>query len=110
MKWNDEIHHFQFTAKVLKEKSKSELAPSGDEEESMRDEVILGLTYNEIGTLGRLRRHQKLGPVSMFEAICGSEYNVNPRKVAEKVKLFFNHYGTNRHKMSTLTPTFHYYP
>jgi NAD+ synthase (glutamine-hydrolysing) len=57
-----------------------------------------------------MRRIQKLGPVSMFEAICGSEYNVSPRKVAEKIKLFFQYYGKNRHKMAVLTPSLHYYP
>lgn len=46
----------------------------------------------------------------MFETIIGSEYNVDPQKVADKIKLFFTHYSSNRHKVSSLTPIFHYNP
>lgn len=46
----------------------------------------------------------------MFEFICQSEYNIEPKSIADKIKKFFVLYGKNRHKMSTLTPSFHYYP
>ncbi|OMH85982.1 Glutamine-dependent NAD(+) synthetase [Zancudomyces culisetae] len=30
-----------------------------------------------------------------------------PRQIANKVKLFFYYYAVNRHKMTTLTPSYH---
>ena len=80
------------------------------------DEVDMGMTYNELGTYGRLRKVARLGPVSMFRRLCG-EWNtadpsgnreaLKPREVAEKVKKFFFYYSVNRHKMTTITPTYH---
>ena len=80
------------------------------------DEDDMGMTYEELGTYGRLRKVAKLGPVSMFRRLC-SEWStadaktnrkaMKPREVAEKVKKFFYFYSVNRHKMTTITPTYH---
>jgi NAD+ synthase (glutamine-hydrolysing) len=80
------------------------------------DEVDMGMTYDELGTYGRLRKIEKLGPVSMFRRLCGewssadpsaNRQALKPREVAEKVKKFFFYYSLNRHKMTTITPTYH---
>jgi len=80
------------------------------------DEVDMGMTYDELGTYGRLRKVAKLGPVSMFRRLCGewstadasaNRKALKPREVAEKVKKFFLYYSINRHKMTTITPTYH---
>ena len=33
--------------------------------------------------------------------------SLSVKEVAEKVKRFFFYYGTNRHKLTTLTPSYH---
>ena len=37
----------------------------------------------------------------------GSEEQLTPEEVANKVKLFFRFYSINRHKMTVLTPSYH---
>ena len=60
------------------------------------DEVDMGMTYNELGTYGRLRKVARLGPVSAFRRLCGEWNTMDPSgnreawkpEVAEKVKKF----------------------
>src|SRR5579885_2545496 len=47
------------------------------------------------------------GPVSMFEKLVREWKHLSPEQVAEKVKKFFFYYSINRHKMTTLTPSYH---
>ena len=71
----------------------------------------MGLTYAELELFGKLRRVEKLGPVSMFHSIQTSGICAwSPEQLGEKIKHFFRCYGKNRHKMTTLTPGFHYNP
>ena len=87
----------------------------------------MGMTYDELSIFGRLRKVDKCGPYSMFTKLVnewGSFLSptqvrrgfrrVFPSvgsypfpKIAEKVKLFFFEYARNRHKMTTLTPSYH---
>lgn len=91
-------------------------------EHSQLDEEEMGMTYNELGWFGRLRKLGRCGPVSMyrklvFEWTAGENANdtdadksITPlthREVAAKVKRFFFYYSINRHKMCTLTPSYH---
>ncbi|CAI2187029.1 16585_t:CDS:10 [Funneliformis geosporum] len=72
------------------------------------DEADMGMTYDELSTFGKLRKIERCGPFSMFLKLVhdwGSE--LNPTQVAEKVKKFFFYYSINRHKMTTLTPSYH---
>ncbi|KAG9303971.1 hypothetical protein G9A89_005881 [Geosiphon pyriformis] len=72
------------------------------------DEVDMGMTYDELSIFGRLRKIGKCGPFSMFSKLVhewGKE--LRPTEVAEKVKRFFYYYSINRHKMTTLTPSYH---
>lgn len=75
---------------------------------SQLDEVDMGMSYEELSVYGRLRKIFRCGPVSMFQNLCyrwGAR--LTPSQVAEKVKHFFKYYSINRHKMTTLTPSYH---
>ncbi|KAJ2556404.1 glutamine-dependent NAD(+) synthetase, partial [Coemansia sp. RSA 1836] len=73
------------------------------------DEDEMGMTYNELGVFGRLRKIKKCGPYSMFAQLLHvwSQAQLTPRQIADKVKRFFFYYAVNRHKMTTLTPAYH---
>ena len=74
------------------------------------DEEDMGMSYDELGVYGRLRKISRLGPVAMYERLSKMEWkhrNLTPREIAEKVKKFFFFYSCNRHKMTTLTPSYH---
>ncbi|CED83047.1 glutamine-dependent nad synthetase with gat domain-containing protein [Phaffia rhodozyma] len=72
------------------------------------DEADMGMTYNELSIYGRLRKIQKCGPYSMFVKLV-QEWGgkLSPTEIADKVKLFYFEYARNRHKMTTLTPSYH---
>ena len=71
------------------------------------DEDDMGMTYAELSRFGQLRKMEQCGPVSMFEKLVQEWDHLPPREVAEKVKRFFRYYSINRHKMTTLTPSYH---
>jgi NAD+ synthase (glutamine-hydrolysing) len=79
-----------------------------DSEHSQLDEDEMGMTYYELGVFGTLRKVSRCGPVSMFRRLCVLwRDSLSPRQVADKVKRFFYYYSVNRHKMCTLTPSYH---
>ncbi|CAM6096271.1 unnamed protein product [Calypogeia fissa] len=91
-----------------------EAAPPTAELEPIRtnytqlDEVDMGMTYEELSIYGRLRKIFRCGPVSMFQHLCHRwQGRLTPAEVATKVKDFFRYYSINRHKMTTLTPSYH---
>jgi len=94
------------------------------------------MSYAELGWFGFLRKVARCGPVTMFNRLVYEWDDVEPSKVAEKVrclvlvpssgdplvcshalgvactnalqvKKFFFYYGINRHKATTLTPSYH---
>ncbi|MBW0480032.1 hypothetical protein O181_019747 [Austropuccinia psidii MF-1] len=72
------------------------------------DEVDMGMTYDELSIFGRLRKVEKCGPYGMFRRLVQDWGSfLSPTEVAEKVKHFFSQYAKNRHKMTTLTPSYH---
>ncbi|CAL5871294.1 uncharacterized protein PFLUO_LOCUS5544 [Penicillium psychrofluorescens] len=72
------------------------------------DEADMGVTYAELGTFGYLRKAAKLGPWSMYEKLLHQWANeFSPREIYEKTRHFFYYYSINRHKMTTLTPSYH---
>ncbi|KIP02994.1 hypothetical protein PHLGIDRAFT_26333 [Phlebiopsis gigantea 11061_1 CR5-6] len=72
------------------------------------DEADMGMTYDELSVFGRLRKVDKCGPYSMFTKLVHQWGSVlSPTQIADKVKLFFFEYARNRHKMTTLTPSYH---
>lgn len=85
----------------------AELEPIRTDYEQL-DEVDMGMTYEELSMYGRLRKIFMCGPVSMFQNLCHHwEGKLTPAQVAVKVKDFFKYYSMNRHKMTTLTPSYH---
>ncbi|GBE86272.1 Glutamine-dependent NAD(+) synthetase [Sparassis crispa] len=72
------------------------------------DEADMGMTYDELSVFGRLRKVEKCGPYSMFTKLVHEWGSIlSPVQIADKVKHFFFEYARNRHKMTTLTPSYH---
>lgn len=73
------------------------------------DEEDMGMTYAELTWFGKLRKLQRCGPVSMYHKLLSAwrERELSPAEVATRVKFFFRMYAMNRHKMTTLTPSYH---
>lgn len=84
----------------------AELEPRTESHKQV-SEVDMGLTFEELGIFGRLRKISRCGPVSMFESLTHIWSHLSPVLIAEKVKTFFTHYSINRHKTTTLTPSYH---
>ncbi|GAA6017288.1 hypothetical protein JCM11491_000618 [Sporobolomyces phaffii] len=72
------------------------------------DEVDMGMSYEELSVYGRLRKQDKMGPYGMFTKLVAEWGDrLSPVEIADKVKRFFYYYALNRHKMTTLTPSYH---
>lgn len=75
------------------------------------DEVDMGMTYDELSAFGRLRKVEKCGPLAMFIKLYHEwsqpPHNLDASQVADKVKRFWFFYAINRHKMTTMTPSYH---
>ena len=72
------------------------------------DEVDMGMSYDELSVYGNLRRRDHLGPYSMWSRLMHAwSDRLSPQQTYEKVRWFFWCYGINRHKMTTLTPSYH---
>jgi len=74
---------------------------------SQTDEEDMGMSYEELGHFGRLRKMSRCGPVGMFRKLLVTWSHLAPGEVAAKVKRFFYYYSVNRHKMTTITPAYH---
>ena len=106
LKWAEQ--HLGYTAlgEIVAAPPTAELEPITDTY-TQTDEDDMGMTYSELSRFGRLRKMEQCGPVSMFEKLVEEWDHLPPREVAEKVKRFFRYYAINRHKMTTLTPSYH---
>lgn len=101
---------FQLTALkgILAAPPTAELEPLIDGQVSQTDEADMGMTYSELSVIGRLRKISKCGPFSMFCKLLHMWRDaLSPAEVAQKVKRFFRMYSINRHKMTTVTPSYH---
>ena len=91
---------------IVKAPPTAELEPlTGKNQQN--DETDMGMTYSELGWYGRLRKLEHCGPVSMFRRLVHQWVWLTPAEVADKVKHFFTRYSRQRHKMTTLTPSYH---
>ncbi|MGB1253879.1 MAG: NAD(+) synthase [Candidatus Promineifilaceae bacterium] len=104
--WSAENLGYKSLAEIADAPPTAELEPI-TETYVQKDEVDMGMTYAELGVFGRLRKVNALGPVAMFERLVYEWDHLPPRDVANKVKRFFRYYAINRHKMTTLTPSYH---
>lgn len=86
----------------------AELEPR-DDGYAQTDEIDMGMRYDELWWYGRLRKLGRCGPLSMFHKLAQmwSEQVGSLEEIAEKVKFFFRMYSINRHKVTTLTPSYH---
>lgn len=91
---------------VVRAKPSAELEPRVDGREQT-DEEDMGMTYEELGWYGKLRKLERCGPWSMYERLKGVWGSIAAKEVAKKVKKFWRLYGINRHKMTVLTPSLH---
>jgi len=85
----------------------AELKPKIGLKQEQTDEADMGFTYSELGLLGKLRKVDNCGPVSMFEKLLGIWTEKKPEDIAQKVKNFFRFNSITRHKMATLPPGLH---
>ena len=81
--------------------------PEGSLESAQSDEADIGLTFDQISAMSRLRKIGRCGPLSMFKALCYTWSTLSRSEIAVAVKKFFTRYSANRHKMTTLTPALH---
>uniref|UniRef100_A0A672LSX6 Glutamine-dependent NAD(+) synthetase n=1 Tax=Sinocyclocheilus grahami TaxID=75366 RepID=A0A672LSX6_SINGR len=104
------VKRFHLTAliSILDAPPTAELEPLTDGKIVQTDEADMGMTYSELSVIGRLRKISKCGPYSMFCKLIHSwKETFTPSQVATKVKHFFRMYSINRHKMTTVTPSYH---
>ena len=98
---------FDILEKINNQQPTAELEPF-NENYIQSDENDIGISYEDISYLGNLRKESNLGPYHMAEYLINNKYkNYNKKKVKELVKKFFRRYSINRHKMTTLTPSYH---
>lgn len=71
------------------------------------DETDMGMTYEELTQYGRLRKLYRCGPLSMYYHLLRTWVHYAPQVISEKVKHFFRMYAMHRHKLTTLTPSYH---
>ncbi|KAH8685499.1 glutamine-dependent NAD(+) synthetase-like protein [Tricladium varicosporioides] len=75
---------------------------------SQSDEADMGMSYAELSIYGNLRKRDHLGPWGMWTKLLhvwGDR--LSPKQIYDKVRWFFWCYSINRHKMTTLTPSYH---
>ena len=106
LKWAEAHLGYTALAEIVEAPPTAELEPI-TETYTQTDEDDMGMTYAELSRFGQLRKMEQCGPVSMFEKLVEEWDHLPPREVAEKVKRFFRYYAINRHKMTTLTPSYH---
>jgi NAD+ synthase (glutamine-hydrolysing) len=104
------MHKFEVIKEVLTATPTAELRPLQEGEVAQTDEEDMGLTYAELCIFGKLRKIERLGPVSMFDRMYYKEVYANVEELAIKIKRFFNFYSANRHKCTILPPSFYFDP
>ena len=82
----------------------AELRPN---EASQNDEEDMGMTYAELTVFGHHRKVLKQGPFAMTRSLIHKWSHLPPKEVADKVSYFHAEHYKNRHKMTTLTPSYH---
>jgi len=107
--WAQENLNYPSLATILEAPPTAELEPITDTYTQI-DEEDMGMTYAELSRFGQLRKVHRCGPVSMFEKLVQEWNHLSANEVADKVKQFFRYYAINRHKMTTLTPSYHAEP
>eukprot|EP00606_Chrysophyceae_sp_TOSAG23-5_P001206 GSChrysophyteH2.ASY1.ANO1.842.1 assembled CDS len=106
--WGEQVLQCPTLGDIVNAQPTAELQPLAGAGEEANDEDDMGMTYAELGVFGFLRKVQQCGPLTMFYKLCDMWGNtLNPSEIAAKVKRFFLYYSINRHKLTTLTPSYH---
>jgi len=108
--WASDTYGLTVLNDVVEAKPTAELRPILQDKKgghTQTDEEDMGMTYDELGVFGRLRKIGRCGPISMFRKLSVTWSHLSPETIAEKVKRFFYYYSVNRHKMVTITPAYH---
>lgn len=67
-----------------------ELGVRGAGQKPQNDEDDMGISYEDLGIFGRMRKVQRYGPVSMFTAAVRLWHGrYSPQQIANKVKFFY---------------------
>ena len=98
-------HRLVTLVRVVDAAPTAELQPLDGEPQT--DEAEMGMSYHELSRFGYLRGVMRCGPVSMTVKLIHEWSKLAPKDVAVKVKRFFKFYAINRHKMTSLTPSYH---
>lgn len=109
--WISEHHQVEVLKEIATAQPTAELRPmaegSDGKDSNQLDEEDMGMTYAELSVYGKLRKISKCGPVKMFVKLLDTWKHLTATEIAGKVKKFFFFYSINRHKMTTLTPSYH---
>lgn len=98
---------YSVLSKVVEAPPTAELEPLTDNY-TQTDEVDMGMTYEELSWFGKLRKLERCGPYVMYiKLISAWRERFNADEIAKRVKFFFRMYSMNRHKLTTLTPSYH---
>ena len=106
LRWTARNLGYSVLTDIVEAPPTAELEPL-TETHVQEDEADMGMTYAELSRFGKLRKIHRCGPLSMFEKLVHEWAHLPPGEVAAKVKRFFRYYAINRHKMTTLTPSYH---
>jgi predicted amidohydrolase/NH3-dependent NAD+ synthetase len=138
-KWNNKFIYNETNKKpqnvikdVLDTLASPELTASTNDDKGnviiQDDEIEIGMTYEQLFILGKLRKEELLGPIAMFKRLCDMWVNQNikmkfirnaqnepdpkessptPMLIFQVVKVFFGNYYMHRNKMTILTPSVH---
>ena len=85
----------------------AELRPG---QEAQTDEEDMGMSYAELTAFGYHRKVMRQGQYTMTRSLIHKWPHMSPNAVAGKVRKFFKYHFANRHKMTTLTPSYHMCP
>lgn len=110
LRWAASSHGLGYTTvdQVVLAKPTAELEPIVNGQAVQTDELDMGMTYDELSVYGRLRKIGLCGPVSMFHELCTRwREKLSVEEIANKVKFFWRMYAINRHKLTTLPPSYH---
>jgi NAD+ synthase (glutamine-hydrolysing) len=66
----------------------AELLPLADGQLVQTDEAEMGMTYNELSTMGRARKIDKCGPFSMFYSLATSWRQHTPMQVIQRIIIY----------------------
>uniref|UniRef100_A0A914BZR9 Glutamine-dependent NAD(+) synthetase n=1 Tax=Acrobeloides nanus TaxID=290746 RepID=A0A914BZR9_9BILA len=104
----NESHSFQHLQWIIDSIPTAELRPLVEGKVVQSDEEEIGLTYNELSVIGRLRRPGCRGPYGLFMRLITCWYpQYTYAEIGEKVIRFYKRYAINRHKATISTPAYH---